>query len=75
MKETEVIELLSEVMELEDDLELNSILENYEEWDSLTLLSLTVVLKKDYDIILTTEDITKFVTVSDVLDFINEKMK
>lgn len=67
----EKIEFLEEIMDVEEGtLTENTILEEVEEWDSLSTLSLTVEMKKQYDLILTTETIKGFKTVGDVCQFI-----
>lgn len=67
----EKIELLEEIMDVEEGiLAEDTVLEEVEEWDSLSTLSLTVEMKKQYDLILTTETIKSFKTVGDVCQFI-----
>ena len=54
----------------EGSLTEDTILEEVEEWDSLSTLTLTVKMKQDYDINLTTETIKGFVTVGDICNYI-----
>lgn len=67
----EKIEFLEEIMDVEEDtLTAETVLDEVEEWDSLSTLSLTVEMKKRYNKILTTEIIKNFKTVDDVCQFI-----
>lgn len=67
----EKIEFLEDIMDVEEgSLTENTILEEVEEWDSLSTLTLTVKMKQEYDINLTTETIKEFVTVRDICNYI-----
>lgn len=71
MSENEKIELLLEAMELEDgDLSCDMQLEDIEEWDSLSKLALIVAVKKATGQILGAEELNKFETVKDILNWI-----
>ena len=74
MNKNEKLEFLADVMDLEvEDLEENMKLDDIEEWDSLSTLTLTVEAKKRWQLNLTTDMIKSFKTVKDVLDFIPEE--
>ncbi len=67
----EKIEFLEEIMDVEPEtLEENTVLEDVEEWDSLSTLSLIAEMKKQYGIKLNTETIKEFKTVADVCNYI-----
>jgi Acyl carrier protein len=67
----EKIEFLEDIMDVEEgSLTESTILEEVEEWDSLSTLTLTVKMKQGYDINLTTETIKEFVTVRDICNYI-----
>ena len=51
------------------------LLEDIEEWDSLSSLSLTVEVKKKYGNNLTTEEIKTFKTVQDICDYLEKLVK
>lgn len=69
MSEKEKLGLLEEMMELENgDLSPDMILEELEEWDSMTKLSLVVLMGDEFGKKLTGEDIKKFITVEDILN-------
>lgn len=65
--------MLEEIMDLDEDtLTLETVLENVEEWDSLSALSLTVTMKREFGVELTTETIRSFVTVKDICDLMEK---
>lgn len=67
----EKIEFLEEIMDVEEGtLTEETLLEDVEEWDSLSTLSLTVEMKRNYNLKLTSEMIKNFVTVRDICEFI-----
>lgn len=71
----EKLEYLEEIMDYEDEgnLKADMLLEDIEEWDSLSTLSLTVDVKKKYGKNLTTEEIKAFKTVQDICDYLSER--
>lgn len=67
----EKIEFLEEIMDVEEGtLTEETLLEEVEEWDSLSTLSLTVEMKRNYNLKLTSEMIKNFSTVRDICEFI-----
>ena len=67
MTKEEKIAMVEEVLDLDaGDLSEDSILEDIEEWDSLSVLTLISEMKKKFDISLSTAQIRSFVTVSDI---------
>lgn len=70
MQLEEKIELLEEIMDVEDALTPDMKLENLEEWDSLSVLSLTLEVRKRWNKNLTTEEIKQFKTVQDICDYL-----
>tara|TARA_B100001094_G_C18179994_1_gene800323 strand:- start:2166 stop:2396 length:231 start_codon:yes stop_codon:yes gene_type:complete len=65
----EILEKLAEILE-EDSISLTQELESFDEWDSLTTLSLIAMADSDYNISLTIQIVEQFVTVEDVLEYI-----
>lgn len=66
----EKIEMLEEIMDLDEGtLAADSVLEEFEEWDSLSKLSLMAAAKKDFGKKLTVEEIKGFHTVKDICDY------
>ena len=62
---------LEEVMDLEEDtLTSDVVLEDLEEWDSLSKLALMADTKKKYGKKMTVEEIAGFVTVQDICDYL-----
>lgn len=71
MTNEEKIAILEEAMDLDEGtLDLNSVLADFEEWDSLSKLSLLAFAKKEFGISLSAEDIKSFVTVKDICDIL-----
>lgn len=71
MTNEEKIAMLEEAMDLDEGtLNMDSALEDFEEWDSLSKLSLIAVAKKEFGISLKAEDIKAFVTVKDICDYL-----
>ena len=62
---------LQDIMDVEEGvLTEDTILADVEEWDSLATLSLLAEMRKRFGIKLTTAEIKKFETVSDILQII-----
>ena len=69
MEMNEKLEMLEEVMDLdENELSADMKLADIEEWDSLSALSLIVMMKKEFGIELTNDTIRSFITVQDICD-------
>ena len=74
MSERKFIQTLEEIMDLDEgELEMDSKLDDFDEWDSLSALGLTVYAKKNLGKILTTEKLQTFVYVKDIFDFVCEE--
>jgi acyl carrier protein len=68
MKE-QLLDKLAEILEVEQ-VSLNDELDSYEEWDSLTALSIIALADSDYDKKLTNDIIKEFKTINDLVSFI-----
>lgn len=67
MEMNEKLTMLEEVMDLdENELSADMKLADIEEWDSLSALSLIVMMKKEFGIEVTNEMIRSFITVQDI---------
>ena len=67
----EKIQFIEDVMEVDEGtLTTDTILEDVEEWDSLSRLVLTMEMKKRYNIIITTDMIKALKTVDDICQYI-----
>lgn len=67
----EKIQFIEDVMEVDEGtLTTDTILEDVEEWDSLSILVLTMKMKKRYNIIITTDMIKALKTVDDICQYI-----
>lgn len=65
------IEKMKEVLERED-VDMQDVFRDYEEWDSVCLLSLMVVLEDDYDLIISKEEFEKIKTIEDLYNYITK---
>ena len=66
----EKLSLLEDLFEMdEDSLEAAQVLDDLEEWDSMTKLSLIILMDEECGKKLTGDDIKQFATVQDILDF------
>lgn len=72
MTNEEKIAMLEEIMDLDEGtLSNESVLADFEEWDSLSKLSLVAEAKRKFGLVLTTDEMMKFETVKDVCEFLN----
>ena len=70
-KTNEIISLLEECMDLEEGtLELEDSLSEYEEWDSLTALTVIAAVDKQFHKVLLGGTLKKAKTVSDIVNLI-----
>ncbi len=70
----EKIEFLEDIMDVDEgSLTEDTVLEDVEEWDSLSTLSLIAEMKKRYDMKLTANTIKEFQTVGDICQYIPDK--
>lgn len=67
----EKIQFLEEIMDVEEGtLEADTLLDDVEEWDSISALSLTVEMKKKYGLEVTSKILQSFKSVNDICCFI-----
>lgn len=67
MTREEKLAMLEDVMDLnEGELTDESVLDDIDEWDSLSVLTLISEMKKRFDISLSTQQIKDFKTVADI---------
>jgi len=73
--EKEIIKILSEVSEVkEKDIKLNSKLVDDLELESLDVVTLVSEFENKYNIEIPDEDIKKFLTVEDIVEYIKSKI-
>ena len=71
MSNKEKLEMLEEIMDLDEGtLSMDSVLNDYDEWDSLSKLSLIAMAKQEFGIILNADKIREFNTVNDIFNFL-----
>lgn len=65
----EKIKLMEEIMELEEGtLNEGSVLSEYDEWDSLSIISYIALMDTRFNKSVSMEEIKRFVTVKDAID-------
>lgn len=68
----EFIALLSEAMEKEaSDIQADHKYRDYEEWDSLVVLSVIAMIKQNYGIIIPRKEFDDLITVEDLHNYIS----
>lgn len=71
MTKEEKISMLENIMDLDEgELTEDTLLADFEEWDSLSKLSLVAEAKRNFGLVLTTDQIGMFVTVNDVCEYL-----
>ena len=71
MTQEEKLELLEEVLDMDkEDIDVTMNLEEMDEWDSLSKLGLMAEVKTRQNKRLTVEEVQKFKTVQDIIDYL-----
>lgn len=71
MSNDEKIAMLEEIMDVDEgSLTMDTLLNDLEEWDSLSKLSLIALAKQKFGLTIRTEVIEKFNTIHDVCDYL-----
>lgn len=65
-------EKLADILET-DEVKLENVLKDFEEWDSLSALSLIAMVDSDYGVTIFAKDIMKLKTVKDLFSYIQKK--
>lgn len=69
--EQKFILLLKETLEIEDrDIAMSDTFRDFDEWDSLGLLSVIAMIDEEYDVIIESNAFQKLQTVSDIYNYI-----
>lgn len=71
-KVVEFCEKLAEILEV-DEVKPENVLSGFEQWDSLSVLSVIVMADSDYGVTIYAKDIMKLATVEDLFLFIQNK--
>ncbi len=74
MTNAEKIALLEEVMELEEGtLQQDDVLEEYDEWDSVTILGIISLIDEEFGKTVTGKEVRDIKTVSGLLDMMEDR--
>lgn len=74
MKKSEFLVELEDVLQREEPCNENDVLEDYEEWDSLSQMAILAYYKKNFDIGITLNDLKNVKTVSDLIKLAGDKI-
>lgn len=74
MKQTDFLIELEDILQREETCKVNDILEDYEEWDSLSKMSLMAYYDKNFNIKLSLNSFSNLITVKDLIDLAGEKI-
>ena len=70
MKESEIIELIAEALELEvGDIDMSTLLADLPEYDSMAKLSVIVLMDEEFEKKLSGEAMEEFKTIGDIVAF------
>jgi len=72
IKMEQFLEKLAEIFEV-DRVERNNVLKDFDEWDSLTVLSIIATIDSDFNLNISAEQLSSFETVGDLLDYIDKQ--
>ena len=77
MSKKKILELFQETLEMENqEVKLEDKFRDYEEWDSLAVLSIGAMINEEYDIVIPRSEFEKLITIKDISDYIdNQEMK
>lgn len=70
----EFLPKLAEILE-EDEIKLEDRLEDFEEWDSLSVLSVLAMIDSDYNVMLESEALADLTTVGDLFALVESRIE
>lgn len=72
--ETKFTTLLADILQMEaDDIKLEDKFREYDNWDSLSHLSVIVMMDEEFQTQIETKDLIKMTTVADLINAIKQK--
>ena len=74
MKKDEFLTELEDILQREEPCCENDILEDYDEWDSLSKMSVMAYFKKNFNIDISLNDLTDIKSVSDLIKLAGDKI-
>ncbi len=74
MNKEQFLNDLQDVLQRDDVCNETDLLESYDEWDSLSKMSVMAYYRKNFSINMNLNDFEKFVHVSDLIDFAGDKI-
>ena len=75
MEKENFIALLYDALELEEiEINLDDVFREYNEWDSLSMLTVLATINEEYDIIIPRKIFDKMVTVEDIFLYLDKEL-
>ncbi len=72
--EQKFLDQLKETLEIEDrDIALTDTFRDYDEWDSLALLSVIAMIDEEYDVVIESNNLQKLQTVGDIYNYVTSQ--
>ncbi len=76
MNKEKFIELFEELLEKDKNtIKIDDKFRDYEEWDSLAVLSAGAMINEEYDIVIPRQEFDKIITLGELYGYINKKFK
>lgn len=74
MKKDEFLVELEDILQREEPCQENDVLEDYDEWDSLSKMSIMAYYQKNFAVEISLNDLDRVQTVSDLIKLAGEKI-
>jgi len=68
MKNNEILSEIKEALQMDDELNVDMLLEDIEEWDSLAIISIASLYEQLFSKIISSDEIKACVTVGDLIN-------
>lgn len=75
MKKEDFLVELEDILQREEPCEISDNLEDYEEWDSLSKMSIVAYYDKNFDVQLSLTDFKNLKTVADLIALVGDKIQ
>ena len=71
MNKEKFMEIFQETLEIEEqEVKSEDKFRDYEEWDSLAILSLLAMINEEFEIIIKREELDKIITIGELYDYV-----
>ena len=74
--EDKFLKLVQDVLEKDENtVKIEDEFRNFDEWDSLAVLSVLAMINEEYDVTIPRNDFDKLKTLHDLYDYVNQKFE